>query len=72
MEEKAALFGLKVNKEKCIKIDKDSDEKILFAGVPLSTKERVERVEEITNKYKDELASLKELKIPLHQKLILF
>jgi len=68
----AGYFGLKVNREKCQMINKEDETQILFAGVPLTTTERVQRVEEITSKYKKELQNLENLEIPQHHKLILF
>lgn len=58
--------GLSVNVEKCRRIDVLGEGQLLFAGIPLSTNGRVNRVEEITKKFKDELSKLKGIKLTLH------
>jgi hypothetical protein len=51
----AQCYGLEVNKEKCKRVDILSGNELLFAGIPLKAYGRIERVVEITDKYKNEL-----------------
>lgn len=41
---KVKQYGLEVNVEKCKRIDVHADDQLLFAGIPLSTNGRVNRV----------------------------
>ena len=65
-------YGLKVNKEKCSKVDTLTMDELIFAGIPLNSKGRTDRVAEITDKYKAELNNLINMRLTLHQKLTLF
>jgi hypothetical protein len=50
----------------------DQTTQLTFAGIPINGKGRIERVRDITEKFKKELGDLGKLNIPLHQKLTLF